>query len=630
LKGLIPEASSDDNTFITAQNNDLAFENMETELNRGEYILVGNSDGNYEKARIISSYTDAAEIETEALGDGDEWDDGSSSAHAVIAPPAGTGFTIHLSGESIDGGEISGWDIDSYEVGTTFIYDGNQESTIFKNVGSDNSKITSATQMMAISVIATSPYNPRISGGRVYIRRLRPTTASGQTMYNRTDPWQLAAEISMRDGIRTNVFGDWDPWSTGRVLIFGFETVATGSGDAGTNVYFVNKGGFWPFSFIPSPNVETYETFNGFPEDTFTLSARYKTAVTANRKVYIGNVKTTNEDEQEVVLGDAILKSPVNKFDSFPISRILEASVRDGDEIVKLEEYADRLLQFKKTKMTLINISQEVEFLEDTFIHKGVSHPAATCKTDFGIAWVNARGCYLYDGQKVNNLLERQGRQIIKEDEWDKFLRTDKSLTGTRLTPMIGYLPKKRQLIVFDDITNNSTANPRMYLYDMVTQSWTKGANNGSSRVIDIAKTNFVVDWDGDLVYAHTAGTVVKWDDAADSSTTMVMSTKDIDFGNPGQKKTVYKVIVTYQSGGATTHVQVDYGVDGDTAFTHDFTVPELPSASGWQTAELVPDALSQSSNIKSFRLRFATDGTVPAAFEINDVSIVYRLKGMR
>jgi len=110
----------------------------------------------------------------------------------------------------------------------------------------------------------------------------------------------------------------------------------------------------------------------------------------------------------------------------------------------------------------------------------------------------------------------------------------------------------------------------------------------------------------------------------------MVISTKDIDFGQPGQKKNVYKVIVTYQSGNATTNVQVDYGVDGDTSFAYDFTVPELPAANGWQTAELVPDAPSEAKNIKSIRLRFATDGTVPAAFEINDVSIVYRLKGVR
>ena len=106
--------------------------------------------------------------------------------------------------------------------------------------------------------------------------------------------------------------------------------------------------------------------------------------------------------------------------------------------------------------------------------------------------------------------------------------------------------------------------------------------------------------------------------------------TKDLDFGEPGQKKTVYKLIVTYQSSNATTNVQVDYGVNGDTTFAYDFTVPELPAANGWQVAELVPDTLSEASNIKSFRLRFATDGTVPVGFEINDVSIVYRLKGQR
>ena len=103
--------------------------------------------------------------------------------------------------------------------------------------------------------------------------------------------------------------------------------------------------------------------------------------------LYIGNVKRLDEDGVKVQEGDAMYKSAVNKFDTFPISRKIEASVQDGDEIVKLEEYADRILQFKKNKMHLINISQDVEFLEDTFIHKGIVEPAAACKTDFGIAW---------------------------------------------------------------------------------------------------------------------------------------------------------------------------------------------------------------------------------------------------
>ena len=319
--------------------------------------------------------------------------------------------------------------------------------------------------------------------------------------------------------------------------------------------------------------------------------------------------------------GDAIFKSPVNKFDSFTVENRLEASIRDGDEIIKLEEYADRLLEFKKKKMTLINISQDIEFVEDTFMHKGVLHPAATCKTDFGVAWVNEQGCYLYDGQKVSNLLEKGGRQIIKESVWSAFV----------FNPMIGYIPKKRQLIVADDVGVDGSG--AAYLYDMVTQSWVKaGAATFPDADSGDVKTNFVTDWNNDLIFAYNSdvGTVVKWDDTAATSTTMVMSTKDIDFGQPAQNKTVYKVIVTYQSSNATTNVQADYGVDGDTTFAYDFTVPELPAANGWQTAELVPDVQSEASNIKSFRLRFATDGTVPTGFEINDVSIVFRLKGQR
>jgi len=564
-----------------------------------------------------------------------------------------------------------------------------------------------------------------------------------------------------------------------------------------------------------------------------------------------------------------MIKSPVNKFDLFPLSRLIEVSVQDGDNIVKLEEYADRILQFKKNKMHLINVSQELEFLEDTFVHKGVSHPAATCKTDFGIAWVNKLGCYLYDGQKVTNLLEKGGRQIIKESDWSSFI-TDNSA--------IGYIPKKRQLLIIDSVDSQYSSGNR-YLYDMVTQSWVKsektniianpsfelaggspflnwteangsgpaiwyrdsgqqhagtynakcvnhanqtssasitsdafnltpgktytlswwgrfnldpdptmrltntiqsthlhddmsfgiltypdwdlfgdadtvntwhyysltfsapseytGTHTGSANqdgsasnplidsslefpddsligatitnttsdkggfatitdntnssnqivhstaltggndwdngdtytitnlysasdnyelalyptttddchtwIDDISlieegnsnMTNFVTDWNGDLVYAVAPGNVFKWNDTSNASNSFSLKTKDIDFGQPSVRKKIYRVYVTYKSG-ATTNVQVDYDVDGGTSFTYDFangtnfTSNELASASGWQVAELKPDTSSEANNIKSIRLRFGTDGTVPAGFEINDISIVYRLKNIK
>ena len=430
----------------------------------------------------------------------------------------------------------------------------------------------------------------RVTGFKIYMRRQNTAT------------WFLQAEIDVTKGNRWFDRGDWEMWA-----------------DAAELTQCAHADGEY---LIAPREVETYESETGYDSSISSIgfngtTSGFKTAVVANNIAYAGNVKIADWTGKVKTYGDAILKSSVGKFDSFVLERRIETSNEDGDSIIKLEEYADRLLEFKKNKMSLINISQELEFLEDTFMHKGVSHPAAVCKTDYGVAWVNSLGCYLYDGQKVDNLLEKGGRQIIKESDWDSFV----------VEPMIGYVPKKRQIIVVDDITTGGDGS--VFLYDMVTQSWVKGA---AATFEDQPKTNIVTDWNGDLVWVHTTdtGTAMKWDDASDTSTAMVISTKDIDFGQPGQKKNVYKVIVTYQSGNATTNVQVDYGVDGDTSFSYDFTVPELPTANGWQTAELVPDVPSEAKNIKSIRLRFATDDTVPAAFEINDVSIVYRLKGVR
>ena len=191
---------------------------------------------------------------------------------------------------------------------------------------------------------------------------------------------------------------------------------------------------------------------------------------------------------------------------------------------------------------------------------KGISHYSATCKTDFGIAWVNRDGCYLYDGKRVSNLLEKQGRKVIDQSTW-RDSTTDDSI--------IGYLPKQRQIMVLKDcfgffrlpcsITNTSTtlttlntkdlyagmsvsgtgmasgettissitnsttlelaaaatntASNRelnfkcvsdIFLYDMVTGSWVFG----DSLLTDAkGKTNFEVDWNNDLIWSYTVDT---------------------------------------------------------------------------------------------------------------------------
>ena len=338
--------------------------------------------------------------------------------------------------------------------------------------------------------------------------------------------------------------------------------------------------------------------------------------------------------------------------------------------------------------------------LESTHKHKGVSNPAAICKTDYGIAWANEHGCYLYDGRKVVDLLEKGGIQRIKESVWASFVASD----GV----MVGYFPQKRQIIVvrdsralftltgsidpiasttvtgvgtkflteihpgdtitvsgetktvdsvtsdtslvvtsaFSDNSNDTSPDcaPRgdVHIYDMVTASWSDAA---SATFADAVKSNFITDWNGDLVHART-NTPKKWSNISVTSSIVDFQTKDIDFGHPSVRKKIYKVYLTYR--GNATHVQVHYGVDGITPASTFYTITSgtdgsttgasaaakcIPYDAGtndWLKAELKPS--SSINNINSFRLKISGDASnaIAADFEINDISIVYRLKGVR
>ena len=517
------------------------------------------------------------QITTGDLGGGGDWE----SDAFVMVPGAGRGFFINIAASG-SGGSIPAGD---YQFGQTYLYDAEpgefaaQESTIDVMLG--GVVIASGEKITTNGIYYTSPTNStRITGGRIYIRQ-----------YGTDEEWVLYCEVSLKNGVRINSARSYNAWEHIDDDVTATKVAVTAT--IGT---------------ISSLQSITYEALNqGLSPDASTVSAKWKTAVVANRTVYIGNVQYDG-----IVYGDAIFKSPAYKYVMFTKDGMLETSIRDGDSIIKLETYADRLLIFKKNKMELLNVSREIEFLEDTFANKGVSNNTSTCITDFGIAWVNEFGCYLYDGQKVHNLLEKEGRQIIKESTWATFISS----------PMIGYLPKKRQLIVVDDVS--TAGSGFIYLYDLVTRSWTKGS---SATFANQIKTNFITDWNGDLVHAHTNGTVVKWDDSSSTSAAVDIRTKDIDFQNPGQVKRIYKFYITHR--GSASNIQLAYSIDGN-AGTFTEAGSELSATSpttDWTTTTIAP---SSAFNCYSLVLKLFSDGTTPANFEINDITIVYRLKGQR
>ena len=534
-------------------------------------------------------------------------------------------ITSHVGGDTAKGsvltwsssGTADTFDIfDYYDIGFTWVYDGNQETLIHNRtafVETTYNNVSFYLQDIAAGHNWDTETTGRKTGANVYYRKESDNSKT----------WYHLFEIDLNKGFRLSNEDDF--------------TITWTQIVAKTEYHLQEIEIQNPLTF------ETYETRNGFKSDDNALldlydsdaeGMGYSASIIANRVHYIANITYQNKEGVIKNYGDLMLKSVVNKFDTFPLDRKIEVSVQDGDEITALAAYADRILQFKKRKMHLINVSQEVEFLEDTFKFKGVFSQAAVCETDFGIAWVNLFGCYLYDGQKVSNLLEQKGIRKISASSW---------VYSEDFRPMIAYLPKERQLFIAKDHSGQDASQgaQEAWIYDMVTQSWV--LQSGEFLAGDGEKyTNLVTDHKGDIIYVKGTGTINTLSTSSAAKTGVSIVTADMNFGDSAIRKKVYRVRVSYK--GDATGLTIRYSVNGDTNTFYNFqgtssgaptgsadTTP-LEDKSGdttvWHHAELKPATSSQATNIYSFQVHIT--GTAGATFELNDLSVIYRVKNIK
>lgn len=246
-------------------------------------------------------------------------------------------------------------------------------------------------------------------------------------------------------------------------------------------------------------------------------SARYKTAVIVNRRAFIGNVwqcKFNRNAIQSVapastlrqpaiidgpINADRMISSPVGKHDIFDEFSILDAARNDGDHIVALASFGDRLVQFKTESIFIVTVSGPDDIIEAEHRYMGIDHPYQYCDTEYGLAWANKNGCYLLNKEGViTNLIDGlldpnrprsgQGMDPDMPEGWAVFMGN---------SGMIGYLPEMKQLVVFEDPAVNG-AEGNIYVYDFQTNSWTRGTN----RVTSLPKSNIITNYDDTCMYA--------------------------------------------------------------------------------------------------------------------------------
>jgi len=495
---------------------------------------------------------------------------------------------------SVGGADTGSWEEGTWQIAMSFIYDGNQESLLAfpsGSVGSSYKFTTSANDKLTFKILAyndktSSPFNSRITGARFYCRK------------NDTDEsWILLSDVDLSDGARGTLDGDYSSWAK--------------NSSSSTQAYsgtFVSE----------IPNIDTYETLNGYTAEEVSLDLAssgegFKTAVVANRRVFVANVKFKPEGgSTPVQMRDRLMYTPVGKFDTFPRSYYVDVVKGDAEEYVKLEEFGDRLLAFKQRTLYIINISNPSPvnwYLEGTYKFKGVPNQACVTKTDFGVVWANSEGAYIFDGSNIRNLTQNK----IEDAIWQSF--ADQS------DMMVGYDPKKDQIIVVESATVVSSTDT-IYVYDLRTQSWTiMDTPAGSNETW----TNFVIDYNNDLVYASgSTATLKKWTmDTEDNKAQnkIYFQTKDIDFNDPGRLKKIYSVVITYKA--SQDHVSpLSYDNDGGKTFGSNFVGDFTGTGSGWKKKRFT---LSASLKVQSLALQIKNTHATSDSIAINDISIEYR-----
>ncbi len=486
------------------------------------------------------------------------------------------------------------WPASTYTFGASYVYYGNQESKIstgLTNISADGTITLTDGQFPNISVsIGDGDVKlAEIQGMRIYLRDIN----------NPDDEFTMLLDIDFEQGSRISLADDFDSFEdkSGYNVTNDSKNV-----NSDTRAYAIKQ-----------PGLDTYATINGYSSDEKEISFNgnsaygYKTAVVANQRAFVGNIDYVDSEGRTKVMGDRIQYTPVRKYDLFPQSFYLDIGTNDGDEIVKLAEFKDKLFVYKKDKLFVINIASGSDagwYVEAELENRGVQSPGAVCKSDLGLVWVNEHGMFSYS----------EGIQKLSSTIDDATWQTNIEPT----TAIVGYVPKKNQILVIGDTNDTS---PVGYLYDIQTNSI---VNINSTSVLEGDKVSNFVVYGEELVCLADSGTFKRYDPTP-AAQTIDIKTKEIDFELPSVDKRFYSIYATYEDGNAAV---ISAGLDG--AAPSDIFLDDTNANALNATSMGTEEFTIATANRGGKSLQIQASGAVSATFELQDLSVILRAKGQR
>ena len=543
------------------------------------------------------------------------WSDGNAttSGTAAIIPEAGQ---ISLSFEPSAVTNATGtWTFNYGKFGYTYLYKvGNAiiESSIY-DCTSHNTKNTNFSQTneaVKFNILFHAPYPKGVIGVRTYL--------------GFDSKWWLTSTCRFDKGCQPNDSSNWIKFSK---LTDGASNDKIDQDNASYD-YIDQRALFFISEDIESlsPTI-TYEDLNGHSPDNevgFNSAGTYfKSATILNRKLYIGGYKKKNSDGVLERKTDGFIASPANKWIAINSDNAIEVATGDGDAITHMESIGDKLLQYKKNKLYIINAARQFEFLETDHSFMGVASKGHVVSTPYGIVWMNNNSVYHFDGKQIHDLIVEGGMNRLKD--W------------SLATGNIGYEPIRKK--VFIRFASNNQSG---FLYDFITKAWTKL----DTYYDDNYKTNFFNKADGALTYIETdTPKALKIDYSSSILSGTSIKTKEIDFGKLHDKKKILATTINYRashnSGSAADtkiNVKLNYTTGDGSQGTQYLFLTTSDSKGLDSTNNIFKEAYDNTKIPASGFLKTAqveigliSNGVIPAHakdFEIDSIEFKYRIVG--
>ena len=244
----------------------------------------------------------------------------------------------------------------------------------------------------------------------------------------------------------------------------------------------------------------TYEMNTGYSPMNRLTHVDWKTATIIKNRCWVANVQYKNKSGVLEHYPHKLFASPVGKLDTFLVpDGEMSFGRLEGDEIIKLESFSDRVLIFSETTLLIVNVSTlNDEFLEGTYKWKGVSSPNHVINTSRGIIWANEYSVFKYDGEDVIDLMQIEsgdfeGNRNINRDDWSSFFSS---------SSLVAFEPLNNQVIIKrSNIGSSAQNNGDVYIFDLDTESWATGLSRfvTTSSTLSPKDTNIITTKNGSI-----------------------------------------------------------------------------------------------------------------------------------